>query len=288
MVACRNLMLVLLVAGLLTGCRRQTLPSSEPTVEAPADSPARAEGATAPHSQARQNKDGRDGTTASTPYASGVPMPRAGGMPDQHPGGMSMPPTGGMPGQHPGGMSIPHAGRVPDPHAMIAGGTKAQAPQPTETKLDGITLKVPQGWIYEVPRVNQRMPSMSPKAVFTLAPVEGDSDNVYVRVTHFPQMRVPDETNLQRWYSMLRQPDGRPTEAASTAERFDVGDVKVVLADIPGDITVGGRTKTGWRMLGAIVKHEKGPHFVKVVGPTRSVEHWKASVVAYLKSAKVN
>ena len=279
MAACRNLMLVLLVAGLLTGCRKQTPPSSEPAVETQTESPAPAdettapaEGATAPHSQARQNEAGQDDTPA--------PMPAT--------GSVSMPHSGGVSGQHPGGMSIPHAGRMPDPHAVIAGGTEAQAPQPTETKLDGITLKVPQGWIYEVPRVNQRMPSMSPKAVFTLAPVEGDSENVYVRVTHFPQMRVPDESNLQRWYAMLRQPDGRPTEAASTVERFDVGDVKVVLADIPGDMTVGGETKTGWRMLGAIVKHEKGPHFVKVVGPARSVEHWKASVVAYLKSAEVN
>ena len=155
-------------------------------------------------------------------------------------------------------------------------------------RFDGLTLRVPDGWVYKAPTVNPRLPNLTPKAVFRLAPVEGDSENVYVRVTHFPGMGGPDETNLQRWYAMLQQPDGRSTREASTVERFEVGNVKVVLADIPGNMTVGGRTYAGWRMLGAIVKHEKGPHFVKVIGPTRSIDHWKASVVQYLKSAEVN
>lgn len=248
MVACRKLMLILLVAGSLTGCKKQAPSSAEPRGDAQAESPVPPGEATAPAHETRETKAGREGTPAPAP----------------------------------------HAGRMTDPHATLAGGTEAKGPQPTETALDGITLKVPQGWVYEVPRANQRMPSMSPKAVFRLAPVEGDTENVYVRVTHFPGMRVPDEKNLERWYAMLQQPDGRPTGEVSTVVRFQVGEVKVVLADVPGNMTVGGVTKTGWRMLGAIVKHEKGPHFVKVVGPARSVEHWKASVVAYLKSAKVN
>ncbi len=179
--------------------------------------------------------------------------------------------------------------RMPSPHATIAGGTEAEGPQPTESKLDGITLKIPQGWLYEVPRVNPRMPEMTPKAVFRLAPVEGDSENVYVRVTHFPHMKtVRDEMNLQRWYSMFEQPDSTPTKDASTVERFEVGEVKVLLADIPGTMKAPGAFKRQWRMLGAIIKHDQGPHFVKVVGPARSVAHWKDSVRAYLESAQAN
>ncbi len=257
MIACRQLMLVPLVVGLVGGCTKQTPPSTEAPPNAPSPSPAPADDATAPASQARENEAGREGTATRT--------------------------------SHPGAMPTPHARAMPDPHATIAGGTEAEKPQPTESKLDGITLKIPQGWVYEVPQVNPRMPEMTPQAVFRLAAVEGDSENVYVRVTHFPRMKtVRDEMNLQRWYSMFEQPDGTPTKDASTVERFEVAGVKILLADIPGTMKAPGAFKRQWRMLGAIIKDEQGPHFVKVVGPANGVAHWKDSVRAYLESVQVD
>ncbi|MCP4590751.1 MAG: hypothetical protein GY842_08400 [bacterium] len=175
-----------------------------------------------------------------------------------------------------------------DPHAAAQGGREVDGPQPTESKLDGVTLKIPDGWVYEAPEVNSRMPGMSPKAIFRLKPVEGDTENVYVRITHFPGMNVSDEMNLKRWYGMFSQPDGGATADAVSLERFEVGRVSFVVADIPGTMRVAGGSKSDWRMLGVIIKHDRGPHFMKVVGPAGSVEHWKDSVLAYLRSAIAN
>jgi hypothetical protein len=244
--------LAVFVAGWLGGCEKQTPPPSEPPVDAPTPAP-----------------KAKPAPPAEAPKPTPEPKPSTSG-----PAGTS------MPAGHPGGM--------PDPHAATGGGTAA-GPQPTETRLDGITLQVPAGWVAEVPEGNPQMPSIgAPKAVFRLAAVEGDGENVYVRVTHFPGMNISDELNIDRWYGGFTQPDGRSTKEASAVETFEVGGVQVVLADIPGTMTVAGGNKPGWRMLGVIIKHAQGPHFVKVVGPARSVGHWKDSVVAYLKSVKTN
>ncbi len=254
-----RVLLALLVAGMSVGCEKQAPSPAPPPPDAPRESPApkpsKASQAPKPTTPPK--------TSASAPEASPTP---------------------------PGMM---------DPHAATGGAGQPAGPQPTETQLAGLTLQIPEGWTAEVPEANPQMPEMGAKAVFRLAHVEGDSEDVYVRVTHFPGMKVSDEMNLDRWFAAFKQPDGRMTKEVAKVERFEVGAVQVVLADIPGTMTVAGAPKPGttpmagaekadWRMLGAIIKHERGPHFVKVVGPTKSVDHWKASVVAYLKSVKVN
>ncbi|MFH0981513.1 MAG: hypothetical protein V2A79_08240 [Planctomycetota bacterium] len=258
MVPYHRFALVLVVVGLLSGCEKQTRTAPERPVDAPTAS-----------------KAPTSAPVAAAPKPPTEPKP---GMPSPH--GTQMPP--GRPGDTPD----PHAGMA-DPHAPRGGGD-AVGPQLMETKLDGITLKVPQGWVSEVPDVNPQMPAMGARAVFRLAPVEGDGESVYVRITHFPGMNVSDDLNLDRWYATFTQPDGTPTKDASTVEQSEVGPVRIVLADIPGTMTVAGASKPGWRMLGAIIKHDQGPHFVKAVGPAKSVEHWKESIVAYLKSVQVN
>ena len=84
------------------------------------------------------------------------------------------------------------------------------------------------------------------------------------------------------------QPDGKATKDVAIVENFDLGEVKVLLADISGTTTIEGAATPDRRMLSAIVNHPRGPHFVKVLGPAKTVGKWRESVVAYLKSAEIN
>jgi len=247
-----RLPLVLLIAGLSAGCERET----PPQIVAPTASPR-----TAPATE-----------PPAVPDASALSPP----------GGKTPEPPPATPG----------------PDAVTDGGSDAKAPQPTETKLDGITLQIPQGWIPETVPVNMSMPGMAPKAVFRLPAAQTAGEDLHVRVTHFPRMKVSDEMNLRRWYGMLVQPDGRSTEEVATVERFEIGTVQIVLADIPGTVeAIGPRAgmdgpvrpaKPGRRMLAAIIKHDHGPHFVKMLGRAEDVERWRESFVACLKSVKTD
>ena len=40
-------------------------------------------------------------------------------------------------------------------------------------------------------------------------------------------------------------------------------------------------------MIAAIIEHPNGPHFVKAVGPVNTIEHWRESIITYLKSSRL-
>ena len=160
--------------------------------------------------------------------------------------------------------------------------------------LTGISFSIPQGWVRQDPGMNPQSPGLSRKAQFRLPKADNQAEDAGVAITHFPNMKGMDEANLQRWYGQFVQPDGRPTVEVATHANYQIGEVSVTLVDIAGTMKAGppmmgsGRTQENYRMLGAIINHAKGPHFVKVTGPAPVVERWKPSVAAFLKSVKVN
>ncbi len=187
------------------------------------------------------------------------------------------------------------------PHGKPAGNTKAPEPKPMpevdtsgvkmsdkRTILTGVSFANPDGWIGEKPV------GMSRVAQFRLPNADNDGEDAQVVVTHFPGMKGMDDANLVRWYGQFTQPDGRPSASAAFRSVFGQGGVSITLIDISGTMGAGGpmmgggTDKPNYRMLAAIVDHGKGPHFVKITGPVAVVEQWKASAVAFLKSAKVN
>jgi len=164
----------------------------------------------------------------------------------------------------------------------------------TAVELQGLTARLPDGWVKEEPGGGGGMFATSREAQFRLAKADNDPEDVEVVITHFPGMRGMDDANLQRWYAQFKQPDGGSTAAAGFRTDFQADqDVVVTLVDVSGTMAGGGPMmggggqKENYRMLAAVINHPKGPHFVKATGPRAGVERWKASVVAFLKSAKV-
>ena len=198
------------------------------------------------------------------------------GLPPGHP------PIGGQqPGQMPAtnDMGLP-AGHPPiNPTGTTSEGAKAEA----ETDFDGLRLTPPEGWQPFNPASNR---GFTPIAAFVLPHVEGDTEDATARLTHFPAMKnTPVEANLDRWYGQIAQPDGKPTKDVAKVEEFEANGVKVTLADMTG--LIPGQGDATWRMMAAVIEHPKGPHFLKVVGPEKTMDKWADSVVQYLKSAQI-
>lgn len=251
-------------ATALEGCKEKAPPPASPPVDAPSD-----DRSAPPAWRAKES--------APTGSASRDPdEPKAASQP-------AIPPLEPQARTEASGMPP----RV-DPHSITGSEQPAPGFRVERSDLDGITLTVPEGWIAEALDVNQQMPQLAAKAVFRLPPADGAEESAYVRVTQFREMKGKDQINLERWYGQFKQPDGRETRDVAKVENYDLGEVRVLLADISGTTTVGGEAKPDQRMLSAIVDHSRGPHFVKVLGPEKTVAQWRDSVIAYLKSAKVS
>lgn len=194
---------------------------------------------------------------------------------------------------HGGAMQNPHgeAGQAPSPQNPHAG-MSTSAP-PAEAKIEdgkllltGISFDLAEEWPSEpIP------PSpMAPKAVLKLPKAEGDADDGMVRITYFPGMKGMDDANIARWLGQVTKPDGSPySPAEANLTEKQVGDVKLTTIDLKGSVKVTMRAapKPGSRMIGAIVDHPKGPHFVVVSGGEATVAKWEEAVRKFLESAKV-
>ena len=186
----------------------------------------------------------------------------------------------------PSAAADPHANMAKPPAGAGGDAPKAQADVAgSSLTLVGITMTIPEGWIHEP------TPSgpMAAAAVFKLPKAEGDADDGMVRVTHFPNMKGMDDSNLQRWLGQVSKADGTPnTMADAKLTTADVGPIKLKTLDVSGNVkaTMRAEPMPNGRMLAVIVDHPEGPHFVVATGGTATVKKWETSVDAFLKSAK--
>lgn len=181
----------------------------------------------------------------------------------------------------------PHANMANPPPAVRGAAPKAQADVAgSALTLVGITMTIPEGWVHEP------TPSgpMAAAAVFKLPKAEGDADDGMVRVTHFPNMKGMDDSDIQRWLGQVSKADGTPnTMADAKLTTADVGPIKLTTLDVSGNVkaTMRAEPMPNGRMLAVIVDHPEGPHFVVATGSVATVKRWETSVDAFLKSAKV-
>ena len=155
--------------------------------------------------------------------------------------------------------------------------------------LDGLGSKAPAEWVEEKPssqlRVNQ----------FKLPGVNG-KEPAEMQITFFGEGQGgPVDANVKRWRDMFTSPDGKKSEDMGKLETMKVGDVKVTYLDIQGTFlskvppfAPNAKTvlKPDHRMLSVIFASKNGPYFIRVVGPTETVEHYKKGFDEWLKNFK--
>lgn len=221
--------------------------SSEPREWSPADH----------HDEADAAEPQGEGAKA-LPVGKAVPMPR------DHAEG------GGAPAEMGGGM----------PQDAVHGG---------EGEGPGLPLEwqAPEGWRSVPPASAMR------KAEWALPKVEGDGEDASLVVFYFGSGQGGDvQSNLDRWYGQFEQPDGRATRGLAQVEHRTISGMRITLADVTGTFRGGmpggppAEPRPDTRMLAAIVEASSGPWFFKLVGPKRTVEHWRASFDAFLGSLR--
>ncbi|MEW6211199.1 MAG: hypothetical protein AB1631_22730 [Acidobacteriota bacterium] len=163
------------------------------------------------------------------------------------------------------------------PPKMISG----DAPQ----SVGSLKYSAPDGWKAEQPTSSMRV------AQFLLPRAEGDAEDASLVLYYFQGGGGSVQANLDRWVSQMQQPDGSPSKEKSKTSTMKVAGMTVTVMDVSGtytaEMTPGAaerHNKSGYRMRAAVIETPRGPYFVKLTGPEKTIARWDQSFDAFINS----
>ena len=151
----------------------------------------------------------------------------------------------------------------------------------------GLTFTTPDGW--------RQSPGGSPMRVaeFALPRADGDAEDAQLIVYYFGGQGGSVEANIERWVGQMQQADGKPSTAVARKEIRTVNGLKVTLVDVDGTYVAetapgaGARhNKPHFRLRAGVVETPKGPYFIKLTGPEKTVTRWNRAYDQFVGSMK--
>jgi hypothetical protein len=157
--------------------------------------------------------------------------------------------------------------------------------------IDGLSSRPPAEW--------KEQPTTSPMRFkqFELPRVKGDDRDAELAIFFFGAGQGGDaEANVARWKTLFEPPAGKSIDEVTKVTTYKVGPVKVTHVDItsgtylfkarPVDPALPGERRPGHRMFGVVWESKNGPYFMRLVGPEKTVAHYKPGFDAWLKAFK--
>ena len=130
-------------------------------------------------------------------------------------------------------------------------------------------------------------------AEFTLPRSAGDGEDAELIVYFFGGSGGSVEANIDRWVAQMQQPDGTASKNAARRADRAVNGLKVTTIDVAGiyvaEVRPGAterHNKPDYRLRAAVVSTPKGPYFIKVVGPAKTMTRWNTQIDAFLGSLR--
>ncbi|HXJ36201.1 MAG TPA: hypothetical protein VMS22_19385 [Candidatus Eisenbacteria bacterium] len=160
---------------------------------------------------------------------------------------------------------------------------------PVRTQAGALRFSHPSEWV-RVPA-----PSDMRAAQFRVPKVEGDGEDAEVVLFFFGKGQGGSaQDNLDRWYGQMTQPDGSASKDKGVVTIKTINGLKVTELDLAGaykGMPAPGSpaaTKSGYRLLAAVVEGDEGPWFFRLVGPDATVKAAKPGFDALLGSVEVH
>jgi hypothetical protein len=178
--------------------------------------------------------------------------------------------------------------------ALVAGSVSADEKKEEKgavVTLDGLTSRAPADW-KETPTTSELRFKQ-----FALPKQGDDKDDAELVIFFFgPGGGGGVQQNLERWKGMFQPPEGKKIDDVAKVEESKVGEVKLVYLDInkatylykarPFDPNAKAEPRPNYRMLAVIFGSPKGPYFLRVIGPEKTVTHHKKGFDEWLKNFK--
>lgn len=131
-------------------------------------------------------------------------------------------------------------------------------------------------------------------AQYALPRAAGDTEDAELIVYYFGGSGGSVDANLDRWLGQMEQPDGRPSRAIAKTSTMTANGLKMTLLDVMGryvaEISPGSaarHNKPGFRLKAVVIETPRGPYFVKLTGPEKTVARWDTAFDGFLKSARI-
>lgn len=146
-----------------------------------------------------------------------------------------------------------------------------------------LIFKAPDAWKPRPPASTMRV------AEFILPKADGDAEDGEVVVFYFGGQGGDVEANITRWLGQMQQPGGRASKDVATRSTRTVNGLQITMIEVAGTYVAEVRpgatehfNKPGFRMRAVLVPTPRGPHFIKMLGPDKTVQHWTPSFDALL------
>jgi hypothetical protein len=130
-------------------------------------------------------------------------------------------------------------------------------------------------------------------AQFTIPRAPGDSADAELVLYYFGGSGGSVEANIDRWIGQMQQPDGRPSSAVAKRSSRTVNGLEVTLVDVSGtyvaEMSPGASERhnsPNFRLRAAVVTTPKGPYFIKLTGPAKTVAASEPAFERFLSSLK--
>ncbi len=158
----------------------------------------------------------------------------------------------------------------------------------TPASLGPFSFPLAKGWIQEAPSNRMRLVQAKlPNSKKKIAPAE-------LAVFYFGEGQGGTvQANLARWKSQFQKPEGRSDADFSQEYKVTVSGLSVTTLSVHGKYApaaMPGRPAQkpidDARMFAIIVETKQGPYFIKITGPTSTMDQHKAGLAAIVRGIK--
>ena len=164
----------------------------------------------------------------------------------------------------------------------------AAAEKSAVLRLGSHAAPVPEDWKETRPSSRMRLRQ------FALPRAKGDERDAELAVFYFEGGGGSAEDNVERWKSLFEPPRGQSIDDVTEVRKFKVRGARVTVVDVRGtylhkraplDPDEAAERRPGHRLLGVVFEtRKKGPYFLRLVGPRKTMAKHASDFIAWIKS----
>jgi hypothetical protein len=156
-----------------------------------------------------------------------------------------------------------------------------------QTAGGSLTFTAPSAWHTRAAASSMRV------AEFVVPRAPGDPEDGEVIVYYFGTGAGTVDANIDRWIGQMQQPDGSSTKDKAQRSSQTVNGLHLTMVDAAGTYVAEMRpgavehyNKPGFRLRAAVVETPRGPYYVKMTGPAKTVGAADAAYTTFLGSLR--
>jgi len=151
----------------------------------------------------------------------------------------------------------------------------------------GLVFTAPPAWTSRPPASTMRV------AEFVVPHAAGDAEDAEAIVYFFGGTGGSVDANIDRWIGQMQQPDGSASKEKARRERLTINGLTVTTVDVAGTYVAEVRpgaterhNKPDFRLRAAVIETPRGPYYVKMTGPAKTMAAADADFKKFLSTMR--